>query len=158
MSLNHDPNPGPSLLPTAASMHSDKKKHLSESTHVSSTAEGTEIATAASESHSQPRHQGESCSSPCDTIESSSDTLLSSVTDQPEPALSRNAAAIRIQSAVRGYSARRRLQPYIQKHRAATVIQAAWYVCMCVCMYVCEGTCSVASYRHIGTLVVFRGF
>lgn len=72
MSLNHDPNPGPSLLPTVASTHSDKKEHLSESIHVSSTAEGTDISTAAPESHSQPRHQGMSCSSPCDTIESSS--------------------------------------------------------------------------------------
>ena len=56
------------------------------------------------------------------------DTLPSSVTDHPEQVLSQNAAAIRIQSAMRGYSARRRLQPYIQKHKAATVIQAAWYV------------------------------
>ena len=58
MSLNHDPNPGPSLLTTVGGMLSDTKEHLSESIHTSTTADGMGTAAAISRSHSQTNHQG----------------------------------------------------------------------------------------------------
>ena len=55
------------------------------------------------------------------------DSLPPSVANLHTPVLSWDGAATRIQSALRGYFARKRLQPYVQQQRAATKIQAAWY-------------------------------
>jgi len=119
----------------------------------SSTAEGdvqthkmkhpsVESSRAISQSQNEEsRHQGAQLTSQLDATDPVPPNLLAqeesrdpgnntpSAADPPRQVLSWDTAATRIQSVVRGYFARKRLQPYIQRQRAATVIQAAWYIC-----------------------------
>lgn len=122
-------------------MHKMELPSVCETTKVSTTADRVESSQAISQSQNESRHQGAQLTSQLDATDPVPPNLLAqekspdpgnnipSAADPPNQVLSWDTAATRIQSAVRGYFARKRLQPYIQQQRAATVIQAAWYIC-----------------------------
>lgn len=130
-------------LTAEGDMQTHKMEHPSvcETTQVSTTADRVESSRAISQSQYESCHQGAQLTSQLDATDPVPPNLLAqeesrdpgnntpSAADPLRPVLSWDTAATRIQAAVRGYFARKRLQPYIQQQRAATVIQAAWYIC-----------------------------